>query len=1566
MSNTVDNRILEMQFNNKQFESGIQTSLRSLGQLEKGLQLKGAANGLAELDRATKSFSLGQLGNSVDFIASKFTALGIMGVTAMQNIANSAYHTGMRMVKSLTTDPIMAGFSEYETQINSIQTILANTQKDGTTLPDVTAALDELNAYADKTIYNFTEMTRNIGTFTAAGVKLDTATNAIQGIANLAAISGSNSQQASTAMYQLSQAMASGTVKLMDWNSVVNAGMGGQVFQDALKETSKAMTERAKALKSMNAEQIKAYQTENNYTDEQIKAMKAYNVNIDKLVEKKGSFRETLQEGWITTDVLTETLEKFTATTEGLTEEQIKANREMWKARGYTEEQIDAIFEMGKTATDAATKVKTFTQLFDTLKEAAQSGWTQSWEILVGDFEEAKTLLTAISDEIGGIINDSAAVRNNLLQAWKDAGGRDDVLEGVKNLYGLLKDLVEPARQAFEEIFPAVTAEQLKDYTQRFEDFTKKLKVTPEISDKLKRSFKGFFAILDIGAQGLSALASGFAKVVGFSLPIGGNLLDMTASLGDFLVELSNSVRETGLFEVAMDTIGGAIKFAADAFDKLTSKGAEVFKFFEGINLSGIEIKIEPLKSLADGWTWVLEKLQAAYEKALPFFTTIGSYASEAFGKFTAAVSGVVKDGSLTEMAEGGLLAALIVGVTKVANAFERIGKNAGGVLKELKEVFGGVTGALEGMQNKLNAEALKSIATAIAILAGSLAVIALIPQEKLTGSLGSITAMFVELMSALAVVMELTKGSKLAQTTVAMKAMKTMATAILILAAAMAIIGSLDANSIGLALVSTITLMGTLALVAKKLGEGGVGLTKGAGSLIAFAIAVGVLAASVKMLGGMDPESIGKGLLALGGVLAELALFTKVYDFSSIGISAGIGLMAMAVALGILSLAIRSMGSMDMMTISKGLLVMASGLIAMVLAAEAMPDNLISTGVGMMAMATAILIIGAALHVMGNLDWDEMAKGLVTMGVALAEIVVAANLMKGSVAGAAAILVMSTALIALGVALHIIGALSVGEAILALVTLAGTLAIIGGAATLLAPVIPAMFALAGVLAAVGVAVAINNAALLLFGVALAAVGTGITALGVGIVAAVTSIVAAIPVLAEQIGAAIVAIAEAISAAAPACGEAISVVIQTIIDVLVGGIASISESVGGVGPAILKLAGILIFLGAAAVVLAPLVPAIVALSAGLVAFGVSCAAIAAGVTLLAGALALLGASGLVVADSLSDIYNTIDAMGDLSLDAVLSSAKLFRSAGEKAAEMIIEGLDSKLADSSATMGGLIEAMVSEAEGATGEFSGVGETLALSFSQSMTSALQNGVGIATSNVASAMSKIVNSSVQTLSGGYSRFLATGATMVSKLASGITSKQSYTISVVGGLVSSIITACGAHNSGFYQAGADMVQGLVNGIKANQYLATNAARDLGKAAKNATKQSVDAHSPSRDYEDIGMWMDMGLANGLIKFAKLATNAAKYVGESTIQPVMTMTDNMLSDLGSMGSALRGTASLASALDSSITCEQYVTVSHTFEDLTVKGVNDRNEFVAVANYSVEEMMTELMRKGIRR
>lgn len=426
MSKTIDQRIVEMRFDNKHFESNVQTSLSTLDKLKQSLNFKGATQGLENINAATKSFNLNGIGTAVETVQAKFSALEVMGVTALANITNSAVNAGKRMISALTIDPVKTGFSEYETQINSVQTILANTQHAGTNIDDVNKALDELNKYADETIYNFTEMTRNIGTFTAAGVDLETSVSSIKGIANLAAVSGSTSQQASTAMYQLSQALAAGKVSLMDWNSVVNAGMGGKVFQDALTRTSELLGTGAKAA-----------------------------------IDTYGSFRESLTKGeWLTTEVLTETLKQFAG---AYTEADLIA-------QGFTESQAKEIAEMAKTAESAATDVKTFTQLWDVMKESAQSGWSQTWKLLIGDMNDAKALLSPIAEFFtgkNGLITKMSDFRNKILggalaNPFGDIGIDFDKILGAT-------DKVTKALDSYEEIVNRIIGGEFGNGQERWD-----------------------------------------------------------------------------------------------------------------------------------------------------------------------------------------------------------------------------------------------------------------------------------------------------------------------------------------------------------------------------------------------------------------------------------------------------------------------------------------------------------------------------------------------------------------------------------------------------------------------------------------------------------------------------------------------------------------------------------------------------------------------------------------------------------------------------------------------------------------------------------------------------------------------------------------------------------------------------------------------------------------------------------------------------------------------------------------------------------------------------------------
>ena len=577
MSKTVDQRVVEMRFDNANFEKNVSTSMSTLDKLKKSLKFEDSAKGFENISKAAGRVDMGGLSNGVESVRLKFSALEVMAVTALQNITNSAVNAGKKLVSDLALDPIISGFKEYETQINATQTILANTQKEGATINDVNRALDELNKYADLTIYNFTEMTRNIGTFTAAGVDLNTSVNAIKGIANLAAVSGSTSQQASTAMYQLSQALASGTVKLMDWNSVVNAGMGGQVFQDALKMTARI-----------------------------------HGIAIDEMIADEGSFRETLAKGWITSDIMTETLQHFTAFTDTYNEESLKR-------QGYNEKEIAEIKQLGITATDAATKVKTLSQLYDVMKETAQSGWAATWKILLGDFEEAKESLTKFSNMLNEPLAAAADARNKILSEGFSSGWKQFLSEGIEDTEGFKEAVLSIGKEAVPGL------EELIEKSGGFEESLKKGWVT---SDMLAEAV-GNLTAKTAGLSDEELRNLGYTRDQVTALEdLNKRIQDGSVNLDDYAKKMGRvSGREniilalTASFE-KLQTILGAIK---DAFN-------EVFEPLTGEELYNVTVRIKEFVSGLTMSEETLNNFKMTFKGAFAFVDIIGQ-GLKAFGQ---------------------------------------------------------------------------------------------------------------------------------------------------------------------------------------------------------------------------------------------------------------------------------------------------------------------------------------------------------------------------------------------------------------------------------------------------------------------------------------------------------------------------------------------------------------------------------------------------------------------------------------------------------------------------------------------------------------------------------------------------------------------------------------------------------------------------------------------------------------------------------------------------------------------------------------------------------------------
>lgn len=1002
MSKEIDERVVRMQFENGQFESGVKTSMSTIERLKSALKFDSEAKGLDNVSKAAKSVDMSKLGSGVESVKLKFSALAVVGVTALTKIANAAISTGSSMIKALTLDPIMQGFSEYELKMNSIQTIMSNTASKGTSLQQVNQALNELNTYADKTIYNFGQMTENIGRFTAAGVDLKTSVSAIQGISNLAAASGSNAMQASSAMYQLSQAIAAGTVKLMDWNSVVNAGMGGEKFQEALKQTARE-----------------------------------HGVAVDAIIKKNGSFRDSLQEGWLSAEIMNDTLKKFTV--EGAKE----YSEAMMKAGKYTQEQADALVKEAQAMEDAATKVKTFSQLWSTLQEAAQSGWAETWEILIGDFTEAQDLMTSISDVIGGAIQKSADARNQLLQGWKDLGGRTTLINGLQNAFEGLLSVIKPVGEAFRNIFPQMTAERLLSITQSFESFTEGLKLSESASNNLRTTFEGLFSIVDIVGKAFGAILQGVGPTLGIIGSLGEGILGITASIGEFFITLNQGLDSGNVFVALGDAIHNTLSSIGD----------------------GVATAIGSIGGFGDILGTIGEKIADVVSKIAGAIKELAQWAS---GNISFAdIFGGLAAGGLVVIATKftGFVDTVKEAVTGFFDTFK---SNAVSNFKSsFTDLFDSLKNALVSFTAAIDVWSLVGIAAAVATLVGAIRKLSELNGLDITGALVSIGIMMVELsLGFRSVAKSLSKfnPSHLFGASVALLAI---GKSIEMLADAMVALGSLNFGQVLQGLVGVAGMMTAVALGMKIIGGTEVPLRTSVG-LIALAKSCQMLSEAMATFGQMSWGEIARGLVGMAGALGELTGTLVLLDkFTSAGgaLAGATSILILVHSLDEIGAALKTVGSMSWEGIGKGLvgIGIALGELTGVLV---LLDKFSSAG-SSLAGAVSILIlvqsldeIYTALQQIGSMSWEGVAKGLVGMGGALAELATVSGVL-GKLAGLSGLVGATTLVIGvqalkpLGDALQQIGSMSwegiakglvgMGGALAELATVSGLLGKLGG-----------------------------------------------------------------------------------------------------------------------------------------------------------------------------------------------------------------------------------------------------------------------------------------------------------------------------------------------------------------------------------------------------------------------------------------------------------------------------------------------------------------------------------------
>ena len=1126
---TIDDKVVAISFESSKFESGVNKTIAALDKLKSALHFPNAGKGMADINAAAQKVDLSHIENGVGRIRAALDTLRLVAIGVMAQLATQAVRSGAAFVKAFTLDPAKAGYQEYATNLNAIQTILANTQAAGTKLKDVNAALRELNEYSDKTIYNFSQMAKNIGTFTAAGVDLDTATASIKGIANLAALSGSNSEQASTAMYQLSQAISAGRVSLQDWNSVVNAGMGGTVFQRALAQTAEAMGTLKEGTVKLEG------------------PMK--NVTI-----AGESFRQSVsakpgEESWLTSKVLTSTLQQFTG---DLTKAELKA-------QGFNDAQIKAIQATAKTAFHAATEVKTLTQVLDVAKESAASGWAQTWQIIFGDFGEAKKTFTDLSNTINGFINASADARNKVLQDWKDLGGRTVLIDGIKTAFHNLGLILKPIKEAFRDVFPATTGKNLYDLTVRFKEFAEALKPSETTVENLKRTFRGLFALLDIGKQIIGGIFTVFGKLFGAISGGSGGFLEITASVGDFIYKLDQALKKGDGINKFFSGLGDVLAIPLKLLAKLANALGDLFSGFSSGGFSdqitGMTGAMTPfqrvLASITDIWDRFVQGIRNSVDVSdiiESIATAIGSI-SEAIGKAAAGMNFE----AIFAVIRTGLFAGLVLMLKNFfgkGSFLDQVSKGfAGGIIQNIAGSFKALEGSMVAMQQNIKAKTLKEIAIAVALLAASVVALSFVDPEKLTGAITAIGFMMAELLGAMAILDKISSTGGFIKLPIIAAGLIILAGAIDLLVIAVFALSKLSWEELIKGLGGVGALLVGLSGASVVLSKNSGGMIRAGIGITAIAIAMNLLALAVKQFSGLSWGEMIKGLTGVGGGLAVVAGAMQIMPKGMVLQSAA--LIAIAASLKILAGVVEQFSGMNWSSMAKGMAGIGGALLIIAGAMHLMPSNMVLTAAGLILVSLALGKIAAAVEAMGGMSIREIAKGLGTLAGALAILAGALYLMSGALAGAAALAIAAAGISLLVPAIAKLGGMSWGEIIKGLVSLGAALVIIGGTAALMSGAALGMLAFGAALVVIGAGLALAGAGIFLIGAGLSAIAVaGPAAIGI-LVGALVTLQKAIIENAKLIIQGLLEIVEQLAAVAPKFVDAIVKILNSLIDAII-------------------------------------------------------------------------------------------------------------------------------------------------------------------------------------------------------------------------------------------------------------------------------------------------------------------------------------------------------------------------------------------------------------------------------
>ncbi len=1157
---TIDERIVQMEFDNKQFEQGLGTSLKSLDTLD------------AALKNADKGTALTGLTAAVQTVSDRFSTLGIIGMTALQNITNQAIIAGQRILNALTIRPAAEGFAEYELKLNTIQAIMNAT---GAAASDVEEKIRSLDDYADKTVYSTRDMFDNLATFTNSGVALDKAT---VGIANATALAGQSTGAATIAYRNFSDGIANGFMNLMDFRSLSRvAKIATQEFRQELMDAGVSAGTLTKGLDGV-------YRT------------------VGKGTVVTRNFEDTLKDQWLTSEALLIALNKYG----------------------------DETTDVGKRAWAAAQDIKTFSHMIDALQASVVTSWSRTMEIIFGDLGQSKMLWTSVSNAINEAINQINDSRNAMLEGWANAGGRVDVIETILNALDILKAVLDPIRQAFENIFPPLTWESLKRFTEGIRDFTRNVTISGGTIQSLRDIFEGVFSAVDIGIELFKTFASMFGSVIRALAPIGIIFLDAAAAVGRFITAIRNLLTESGalsnfaagfagvmssvadVFKGFLNTIRESRVFheigrllsdlgiqvynslvdvfneAGEAFGEFIAK-AESFKLtvFENLrvalekvreSLSGITQLTNPLENFFNG-------VKAVFDRIFPYLQKIAQFFKDVFGGIAKEIQNAFKTADfdrITDMLETGLFASIVILIDRFLLKLGDLFNNASKVTKGFADIIEGIAGPLKALEQSIKADAIMKIATAIGVLVASLVVLSMINEEKLASAVAAITFMFAELQLAMRVFGKTFDPMGIKTITSGMTAMIAMTTAVLIMSFALAKLASIPMDQMMTGLIGLVGIFTAMSVFITKT-QFSVGMAQSAIAMQNLAVAMLILSAAVGIMGSMELSTIAVGLIGIGGGLLVLTSALSSLDgMQGSVIKSSIAIGILSTAMLTLTAAVAIMGNLKLETIGKALIGFAGGLLIFVGALELLDRlerSVIESAGAVLILSSALVIFGAAMAILGNLELETIGKGLLAAVGGITAMAVALSILskaKGSVIqGSIAIGIMAAALNLLIVPITVLGALPWQVIATGLGTIVIGLTAFGIAAKLLTPIAPTIVAIGTALALMGVAavgfgigVAAAVPALLTLVAAFAAGGAAIIAAMTGITVAIAAL---IPTIAAKIGEGVIALARVITEGAPVIGQAVFSVITTILETIAALVPEFMEIVSQLFVSVLSI-----------------------------------------------------------------------------------------------------------------------------------------------------------------------------------------------------------------------------------------------------------------------------------------------------------------------------------------------------------------------------------------------------------